>query len=366
MYISSFSEDSVNQTTTTTTTLNTVLKHSICSFVRSQVLFVAVRLNLFTLIDQSPNHSLSYEEMKDYPISLSMLAYLVYLRLLKRSSDSHRYECTDVARTYLVCSRENYVGQGLGVWDYHRQYTFFLRLRETLQYGIRTSEDSNEQVTLWSVLEHNHDPMIYFAKIMSAFTRCTISELCNRADFSIYSTLLDIGGSLGDLSRTIVKQYPHIKAISFDLPELTSYALSLPIDHSNIDYIPGNFFEKWHSQILDKFPEIDLISLKYILHDWAHAQRAFLIEKVYQLLWKKIQITGGNGTLLVIEKMIDPDRRNLTTLSTSVSMAIECGDGIGYDATQNEYEQLLIQAGFQRIQSVQLTGPMVALFAHVI
>jgi hypothetical protein len=47
-------------------------------------------------------------------------------------------------------------------------------------------------------------------------------------------------------------------------------------------------------------------------------------------------------------------------------MAIECGDGIGYDSTQNEFEQLLIDTGFQRIESVQLTGPMVALFAHVI
>lgn len=362
MHISSFSDEDPNQTTA----LNAVLKNSICSFVRSQVLFVAVRLNLFTLIDQSPNHSLSYEEMKNYPISLSMLSYLVYLRLLKRSSDSNRYECTQVTRTYLVSSSENYVGLGLGVWDYHRQYTFFLRLHETLQYGIRTSEDSNEQSTLWTVLEHNHDPMINFARIMSAFTRCTINELCDQVDFSIYSTLLDIGGSLGDLSRTIVKRNSHIKAISFDLPELTSYASSLTTDHSNVQYIPGNFFQEWPSQIIEKLPEIDLVSLKYILHDWTYSQREFLIGKIFQLLQNKIQINGGNGTLLVIEKMIDSNRRNLTALSTSVSMAIECGDGIGYDATQNEYEQLLIHAGFQKIQSVKLTGPMVALFAHVI
>jgi hypothetical protein len=191
--------------------------------------------------------------------------------------------------------------------------------------------------------------------------------LCNLVDFSSYSNLLDIGGSLGDLSRTIVKHYPHINAISFDLPELTSYAKSLTMDHSNVQYIAGNFFEeKWSNEIMEKLPSIDLISLKYILHDWTYNQRELLVEKLYQLLKTKIAINGGNGTLLVIEKMIDKDRQNITTLSTSVSMAIECGDGIGYDATQNEYEQLLLQAGFQRIQSVQLTGPMIALLAHVI
>jgi hypothetical protein len=63
--------------------------------------------------------------------------------------------------------------------------------------------------------------------------------------------------------------------------------------------------------------------------------------------------------------MIDRDRTNLTSLSTSISMAVECGDGIGYDATQQEYEQLLQQAGFQRIDVIKLIGPMVALIAHL-
>jgi hypothetical protein len=117
---------------------------------------------------------------------------------------------------------------------------------------------------------------------------------------------------------------------------------------------------------MEKTSQLDLVSLKYILHDWSHKQREFLIKKIYKLLYNKIHLTGGNGTLLIIEKMIDEDRQNITSLSTSISMAVECGDGIGYDGTQNEYKQFLIQAGFQHIQSVQLLGPMIALFAHVI
>lgn len=364
MFVSTFAENDSSQSIKP---LSSILKNTLCAFVRSQILFVAVRLNLFSIIDESPTKSLSYEELKSHRISLNMLTYLVYLRLLKRCSISHRYECTNVTRTYLVSSRENYVGRGLGVWDSRRQYTFFLRLNETLKYGIRTSEDGSEQTTLWSILEQQHDPMIFFASIMSSFTRCTIAELCDSVDFSSYTMLLDIGGSLGDLSRTIIRHYPHIKAISFDLPELTNYARSLTTDHSNVKYVAGNFFEeKWSDEILDNLQYIDLISLKYILHDWTYKQRQVLVEKIFQLMKKKIEMYGGNETLLVIEKMIDPNRENVTTLSTSVSMAIECGDGIGYDTTQNEYEQLLIDAGFRRIQSVHLTGPIVALFAHVV
>lgn len=364
MYLSSYDDDNSIKLTST---LDTLLKHSLCSFVRSQVLFAAIRLNLFTIIDESPTSSLSYEELEKLNISPAMLSYLVYLRLLKRCSNSNRYECTHVTRTYLVSTRQNYVGLGIGVWDHRRQYTFFLRLSETLKYGIRTSEESNEQVCLWSIFEQKHDPMIYFARIMSSFTRCTINELCDRANFSIYSTLFDIGGSLGDLSRTIVQRYPHMNAFSLDLPELTCYAMSTMIKHPNIHYVAGDFFEEtWPNEIVENTKNIDIVSLKYILHDWSHERRKFLIEKIYKLLKNKIELSGGNGTLMIIEKMIDENRKNTTTLSTSVSMAIECGDGIGYDATQNEYKQLLFQIGFQRIQSVPLTGPMVALFAHVI
>ena len=363
MYQSTYSNDYSNKLTST---LDTLLKHSLCSFVRSQILFVAIRLNLFTMIDDSPMGSLSHEELRKSNISLTMLSYLVYLRLLKRCSNSNRYECTHVTRTYLVTSRQNYVGLGIGVWDHRRQYTFFLRLNETLQCGIRTSEEHDKQLYLWSAFEQKHDPMIYFAQIMSSFTRCTVNELCEHVDFSPYSTLLDIGGSLGDLSLTIVKHYPHITAFSFDLPELTGYALSTKTHQSNVHYIGGDFFENWPNEITERTRIIDLVSLKYILHDWSYNQRELLIEKIYKLLQTKIQISGGNGTLLVIEKMIDNDRQNITTLTTSVSMAIECGDGFGYDMTPNEYEQLLTKTGFQRIQSVQLTGPMIALFAHVI
>ena len=363
MYISSFTDETPDRSSGS---LDRVLKETICSFVRSQVLFVAVRLNLFTIIAEAPMGSLTHEEMPSSQVSPSLLAYLVYLRLLKRCPNSTRYECTPVARTYLVSSQPNYVGLGLGVWDHRRQYTFFLRLHETLQKGIRTSEQSKDDPCLWTIFEQQHDPMIYFARIMSSFTRCTVSELCDRADFSSYSTLLDIGGSLADLSRTILQRCPHMTALSFDLPELTRYAASLPVDHSNLDYIAGDFFdEQWPDEIVERTRQIDLVSLKYILHDWSPPRREFLVEKIYKLLQRKMELAGGNGTLLVIEKMIDRERRNITSLSTSISMAVECGDGIGYDGTQQEYEQLLTQVGFQRIQAIHLTGPMVALFARV-
>ena len=364
MYISSFTDLNRRKSNPT---FDNLLKDTLCSFVRSQVLFVAIRLDLFTRIDQSPRRSLSLKQILNLNIPLSMISYLVYLRLIERCPNSSDYQCTHVTKNYLISTGQNYVGLGIGVWDYRRQYKFFLRLKDTLQFGRRVSEDDDTQANLWTIFEQKQDPMIYFARIMSSFTRCTIDELCDHLNFSIYSTLLDVGGSLGELSRTMVERNPHLKALSLDLPKVTTYALESLTQHPNIKYIPGDFFDdSWPKEIIQQWKSIDLVTLKYILHDWSLERRSYLVKKIYRLLKYKTDNFGGLGALIIIEKMIDTKRENITALLTSVSMAIECGDGIGYDGTQDEYRKLLSEAGFQRIQLISLMGPMVALLAHVV
>jgi len=364
MFISSFSDErEIDENS-----LDSVLKQTLCSFVRSQILFVAVRLDLFTKIDQSADQSFSIEDFSQWKISVSMIKYLVYLRLIEKCANSTNYQCTTVTRRYLISTSPTYVGLGLGVWDYRRQYKFFLRFDQILRNGHRISEDDNDadQSTLWNTFEHHQDPMIYFAQIMSSFTRCTITELCQQLDFSSYSTLLDVGGSLGELSRTILEHNSHLTAFSMDLPSLTHYAQSLN-RNPRINYVVGNFFDvQWPNEIIENSHQIDLVTLKYILHDWNHSQRNYLVKKIYKILNEKIHRHGGLGSLIVIEKMIDENRTNLTSLSTSISMAVELGDGIGYDGTEKEYRQILTDAGFQRIEVKKLTGPMIVLIAHVI
>ena len=363
MYISSFTDENRSEENS----FDYLLKNTLCSFVRSQVLCIAIRLDLFTKIEQSSHQSFTVEDFTQWNISFSMIKYLLYLRLIERCPNSSNYQCTPVTRRYLISTSNNYVGLGIGVWDYRRQYKFFLRFDQTLINGQRISEDNDEDSSLWKIFEQHQDPMIYFAQIMSSFTRCTINELCDQLDLSSYSTLLDIGGSLGELSRIILQRNPHLNAFSFDLPALTRYARSINSDQSNIEYIAGDFFdEQWPDELLQHSKSIDLITLKYILHDWNYSQRECLLKKIFQLLNDKVHRYGGQGTLIVMEKMLDSNRENITSLSTSISMAIECGDGIGYDGTQEEYQKLLTQTGFQRIQVNKLTGPMVALLAHIV
>ena len=110
--------------------------------------------------------------------------------------------------------------------------------------------------------------MIYFARIMSAFIRCTIGELCDQYDFSSDSTLLDIGGSLRDLSQTILQRNAQLKGISFDLSGLTRYASSVDVQTDRLQFVAGDLFdEEWPKEILAQSEQIDLVTLKYILHD---------------------------------------------------------------------------------------------------
>jgi hypothetical protein len=80
-----------------------------------------------------------------------------------------------------------------------------------------------------------------------------------------------------------------------------------------------------------------------------------LITKAYNALPK-------GGALIVIENIIDDDRRhNAFGLMMSLNMAIETEEG--YDFTASDFNSLANQVGFEKVELMPLTGPSSAVIA---
>ena len=93
-----------------------------------------------------------------------------------------------------------------------------------------------------------------------------------------------------------------------------------------------------------------------ILHGLNEESKQFLINKVYKVLPK-------NGVLIVIENVIDNERRHNTFgLLMSLNMLIENGDG--FDYTLQDFEGWAANAGFKKVEYMPLTGPTSALLAY--
>lgn len=71
----------------------------------------------------------------------------------------------------------------------------------------------------------------------------------------------------------------------------------------------------------------------------------------------------GEGVFIVIENIIDNDRRqNTFGLLMSLNMLIENGDA--FDMSFNDFQKFAKQAGFSRAELMPLTGPTSAVIAY--
>jgi O-methyltransferase domain/Dimerisation domain len=85
-----------------------------------------------------------------------------------------------------------------------------------------------------------------FNEAMVAGTRMQITALLAAYDFSGISTLMDVGGGLGELTSAILRKYPSMHGIVFDLPhceEAVVKNLAASDVADRCKFIGGSFFE---------------------------------------------------------------------------------------------------------------------------
>ena len=110
------------------------------------------------------------------------------------------------------------------------------------------------------------------------------------------------------------------------------------------------------AMVLDALPSADVILMGNILHDWDIDTKTVLIRKAWDAL-------PENGALIVIEDMIDDDRRvNAGALLMSLNMLIETPGG--YNFSFADFEGWCRDAGFTRTERMTLAGSSGAAIAY--
>jgi SAM-dependent methyltransferase len=161
-----------------------------------------------------------------------------------------------------------------------------------------------------------------------------------------------VGGASGLLCIEAAKKHPHLRCISFDLPQVESIAqrhISAAGLSNRIQTACGDFFK-------DPLPKADLITMGMILHDWNLEKKMHLIRAAYDAL-------PPGGAFVAIEALIDDARReNLFGLLMSLNMLIEFGDA--FDYTGADFRKWCGEVGFKRFEVLHLDGPSSAAIAY--
>lgn len=92
---------------------------------------------------------------------------------------------------------------------------------------------------------------------MRGVSASNFQALAEKVDFSRYRTLCDVGGATGLLSSLVARRYPHLKCLSFDLPEVEPIArrwIETDGMSDRVTAVSGNFLK-------DPLPRADVITM---------------------------------------------------------------------------------------------------------
>lgn len=323
-------------------------------FWASKTLLTAVNMDLFTNLARGEKSGQQIQEILGlHSRSLyDFLDTLVALQFLQRKGlkETALYSNAPDADLFLDKNKPTYIG-GILEMSNNRLYPFWNHLEEALKTGKSQNESKNGDASMFEAIYANQETLREFLHAMGGVQAGNFDNFARNYDFSTIQTHCDIGGAGGNLCVHIAKNNEHMNCISFDLPAVGPIA-SDNFNHlglgDRIKAVTGDFFS-------DDLPNAELITMCNVLHDWGLQDKKTLIAKAYDAL-------PENGTLVVIENVIDNDRnKNAFGLMMSLNMLIETDEG--FDYSFSDIEAWTKEAGFKTITSMPLTGPTSAVIA---
>src|SRR5215471_3264008 len=321
----------------------------------AKTLLSAVELDLFTVLgDKALTARQLQNALELHPRGVAdFLDTLVALDVLGRDSqgETARYRNTEDAAHFLDRNSSAYIGRFLDMAN-ARLYRFWGDLTEALKTGKPQNEMKHGGEGMFEELYRNPQRLEQFVNAMAGISLANFEAFAEKFDFAPYKTMCDVGGAGGQLSIAVAQRHPHMMCTTCDLPPVASiarktieaYGLSERITSVSLD-----FFR-------DPLPKADVVTMGMILHDWNLEKKMQLVRAAYDALPK-------DGAFVVIETLIDDERRSNTFgLMTSLNMLIEFGEA--FDFTGRDFDGWCRKVGFHRTEVIPLRGPASAAVAY--
>jgi acetylserotonin N-methyltransferase len=320
------------------------------AFRRSQAMFAALALGAFDCLAAGPAAlpDLARDLGADPDALGRLLDACVALGLLRR--DGPRYANAPAADAYLT-SQSPLRLTGYARYSDAVLWQLWAHLADAVREGThRWKQAFGLEGPIFDHFFRSDGDRREFLMGMHGLGQISSPAVVAAFDLGRFRRLADLGGATGHLAVAACRRYPDLRAVVLDLPGVLPLARELVAASGVGDRIElgaGDFFA-------DPLPEADLFVLGRILHDWAEDKVRLLLRAVYQRL-------PAGGALLVAEKLLDDDRTGPPlALFQSLNMLV-CTEG--KERTLGEYEALLREAGFGRVEGRRTNAPLDAVLA---
>ncbi|KAI2464707.1 S-adenosyl-L-methionine-dependent methyltransferase [Annulohypoxylon bovei var. microspora] len=159
-------------------------------------------------------------------------------------------------------------------------------------------------------------------------------------------TVVDIGGSGGELCQLVLRSYPHVKkAVVLDLPEVIA-DVKIPEDLENrLDYASYNFFTQ------EVTHQADAYLFRHIFHDWSDKYGAKILKNLVPALKK--------GTKIWISEVVLPTLSDENHAKDQMQRIADIYMMTGFNGKERSRSgwETLLAAADERLRIVNITRP---------
>ena len=312
------------------------LARIITGYWKSQAIYAAAKLGIADLLKSGP---LSVEHMAQR-VSADPDALYRLLRALASigifaEGESQQFTLTPLAQ--LLRSDVDGSQRALALMTGDEQFQAW----GEIVFSIQTGKTAFEKVfgqPIFEYLSANPEKGRVFDDAMTGIHGRESDPVLDAYDFSDIRVLAEIGGGNGSKLATILRKYPLMRGMLFDLPQVIDRVKEDPKDSdwlNRCELIGGDFFESVPAGA-------DGFIMRHIIHDWDD-------EKALTILRNCHKVMPAGGKLLTVESVIPEGNEPFEAKFLDLVMLLIPG---GRERTAEEYRTLYEQAGFELLRIV--------------
>jgi hypothetical protein len=181
---------------------------------------------------------------------------------------------------------------------------------------------------------------------MTSFSAMVVPATLKAYDFSGIETLVDVAGGHGHVLMSILREYPRMRGVLFDIDHVIAGAvpkIAAAVLQDRMTTQAGDFFKS--------VPEGgDAYIMKHIIHDWNDDQATVILRNIARMLKGK-----PRGRVILLEAVIQPD--NQADLAKLVDLEMLVFPG-GRERTESDFAKLFAGAGFELTRVVPTESPL--------
>ncbi len=317
---------------------NLVITQMIFGFVTAKAIHVAAKLNIADLI--ASNGPMSASELSIKTICDTEAVYRVLRALASNGifieNEDGRFSLTPMAECLQENHQDSMKAMAIAAGGlFYRAYNEFAFTVQTGKPGFEKAIGMGP----FEYLSNNPEEGKTFDRAMTNFHGGETQPMIDHYDFSVFDTVVDVGGGNGDVLSSVLEQNPNVKGILFDMEEVIERAKSNIADKglSNRCQLQGGDF-------FASVPQGDSYILRHIVHDWSDEDAVKILSNCRKAL-------KPNGKILVVEAVIPKgnDPHPFKWLDLTMLMIG------GKERTKDQFETLFSKAGLRLNRIIPIT-----------